>query len=109
MKLNATFQGKQPAMVEAPCEVSKVICLTDKEYAFFKKHLMVGYEEEKLLALRMYAEQRGVSVEEELVQAAEAMYQKVVPANVRAFVDMKVESQKSKRKGKDASASAVED
>ena len=109
MKLNATFQGKQPAMEEAPCEVSKVICLTDKEYAFFKKHLMVGYEEEKLLALRMYAEQRGVSVEEELAQAAEAMYQKIVPANVRAFVDMKVESQKPKRKGKDASASAVGD
>ena len=67
-----------------------------------KKCIMVGYEEEKLLALRMYAEQRGVSVEEELAQAAEAMYQKVVPANVRAFVDMKVESQKPKRKGKDA-------
>ena len=65
-----------------------------------KKCIMVGYEEEKLLALRMYAEQRGVSVEEELAQAAEAMYQKVVPANVRAFVDMKVESQKPKRKGR---------
>ena len=85
-----------------------------------KKCIMVGYEEEKLLALRMYAEQRGVSVEEELAQAAEAiacqgkllaeaMYQKVVPANVRAFVDMKVESQKPKRKGKDASVSAVGD
>ena len=59
-----------------------------------KKCIMVGYEEEKLLALRMYAEQRGVSVEEELVQAAEAMLQKVVPANVRAFVDMMGESQK---------------
>ena len=70
-----------------------------------KKCIMVGYEEEKLLALRMYAEQRGVSVEEELAQAAESMYQKVVPANVRAFV----ESQKPKRKGKDASASAVGD
>ena len=74
-----------------------------------KECIMVSYEEEKLLALRMYAEQRGVSVEEELAQAAEAMYQKVVPANVRAFVDMKVESQKPKRKGKDASASAVGD
>ena len=44
MKLNATFQGKQPAMEEAPCEVGKVICLTDKEYAFFKKHLMYEYD-----------------------------------------------------------------
>lgn len=74
-----------------------------------KKCIMVGYEEEKLLALRMYAEQRGVSIEEELAQAVEAMYQKVVPANVRAFVDMKVESRKPKRKGKDTAASAIGD
>lgn len=40
----AIFQGKQPAMEEAPCEVCKVICLTDKEYAFFKKHLMYEYD-----------------------------------------------------------------
>lgn len=44
MKLNAIFQGKQPTMEEAPCEVCKVICLTDKEYAFFKKHLMYEYD-----------------------------------------------------------------
>ena len=74
-----------------------------------KKCIMVGYEEEKLLALRMYAEQRGVSIEEELAQAAEAMYQKIVPANVRAFVDMKVESQKPKKKERGASASTVGD
>ena len=74
-----------------------------------KKCIMVGYEEEKLLALRMYAEQRGVSVEEELAQAAEAMYQKIVAANVRAFVDVKVESQKPKKKERGASASAVGD
>lgn len=72
-----------------------------------KKCITFGYEEEKLLALRMYAEQRGVSIEEELAQAAEAMYQKIVPANVRAFVDMKVESQKPKKKAKGASASTV--
>lgn len=74
-----------------------------------KKCIMVGYEEEKLLALRMYAEQRGVSIEEELAQAAEAMYQKIVPANVRAFVDMKVESQKPKKKVRETPASAVGD
>lgn len=74
-----------------------------------KKCIMVGYEEEKLLALRMYAEQKGVSIEEELAQAAEAMYQKIVPSNVRSFLDMKLESQKPKKKERDASASAVGD
>ena len=34
----------QRGMEEAPCEVCKVICLTDKEYAFFKKHLMYEYD-----------------------------------------------------------------
>lgn len=63
-----------------------------------KKCIMVGYEEEKLLALRMYADQKGVSIEEELAQTAENLYQKLVPANVRTFLDMKLESQKPKRK-----------
>ncbi len=67
-----------------------------------KKCILVSYEEEKLLALRMYAEQRGVSVEDEMAQTAEALYQKYVPANVRTFLDMKAESVKSKKKAQPA-------
>lgn len=63
-----------------------------------KKCIMVSYEEEKLLALRMYAEQRGVSIEDEMAQTAEALYQKYVPANVRTFLDMKAEGTRSKKK-----------
>lgn len=73
-----------------------------------KKCIMVSYEEEKLLALRMYAEQRGVSIEEELAQTAEGMYQKYVPANVRSFLDMKAEGQKPKKKLRPATASGGE-
>ena len=40
MKINAVFQGKQLSMEEAPCEVRKIITLPDKEFVFFKKHLM---------------------------------------------------------------------
>lgn len=72
-----------------------------------KKCIIVSYEEEKLLALRMYAEQKGVSIEEELTQTAEAMYQKIVPANVRSFLDMKQEGQKVKKKYRNSSSSAV--
>ena len=54
MKINATFQGKQLAMEEEPCEVRKVISLPDKEYAFFKKHLMYEYD-----FLRKNADQMG--------------------------------------------------
>ncbi len=73
-----------------------------------KKCIMVGYEEEKLLALRMYAGQRGVSVEEELAQTAEALFQKYVPANVRSFLDMKAEGQKTKKKPRPSSSAVVE-
>ena len=41
-------------MEEAPCEVRKVISLPDKEYAFFKKHLMYEYD-----FLRKNADQMG--------------------------------------------------
>lgn len=62
-----------------------------------KKCIMVSYEEEKLLALRMYAEQRGISIEDEMAQTAEALFQKYVPGNVRAYLDKKAEGQKSKK------------
>ncbi len=70
-----------------------------------KKCILVSYEEEKLLALRMYAEQRGVSIEDEMAQTAEALYQKYVPANVRAYLDMKAEGQKSKKNRQSAEGS----
>ena len=72
-----------------------------------KKCIMVGYEEEKLMALRMYAEQKGISIEEELAQAAETLYQKIVPGNVKAFLDMKTGGQKPGKKRRDFSSSAV--
>ena len=54
MRINAAFQGKQLSMEEAPCEVRKVISLPDKEYAFFKKHLMYEHD-----FLRKNADQMG--------------------------------------------------
>lgn len=53
MKINATFQGKQLAMEEEPCEVRKVISLPDKEYAFFKKHLMQKSDNEVVESVLM--------------------------------------------------------
>lgn len=72
-----------------------------------KKCIIVGFEEEKLLALRMYAEQKGVSIEDELAQTAETLYQKIVPGNVKAFLEMKSGGQKPKKKQQDISSSAV--
>lgn len=69
-----------------------------------KKSINVKFDEEKLFALRTYAEQKGVSLEEELAQAAEALFQKLVPSHVKAYLDAKTEAQKPKKK---TSSSAV--
>ena len=57
--------------------------------------------------VQRFEQEKNCQVILETVTSSEAMYQKIVPANVRAFVDMKVESQKPKKKVRDAPASAV--
>ena len=69
-----------------------------------KKSINVKFDEEKLFALRTYAGQKGISVEEELAQAAEALFQKLVPGNVKAYLDVKTEAMMPKKK---SSSSAV--
>lgn len=46
MKINATFQGKQLAMEEEPCEVCKVISLPDNInfYDYYGIEENVGYQ-----------------------------------------------------------------
>lgn len=53
-----------------------------------KKNIIITMENEKLSALKMYTEQKGSTVEEELTKYAEQMYAKTVPQNVRDFIDM---------------------
>lgn len=69
-----------------------------------KKCVSVYIDDDKYLALKMGVQQKGTSVEEELAQAMEGLYQKVVPANVRTYLDMKQDIQKSKRKTQGSSA-----
>ena len=69
-----------------------------------KKSITVKINEEKLLALRKYTAQKGISLEVELEQAAEALFQKLVPTSVKDYVDTRIEAQKPKKK---SSSSAV--
>lgn len=69
-----------------------------------KKTIYVKFDEEKLFALRNYADQKGISLEEELAQAAEALFQKLVPGSVKVFLEAKTVAQKPKKK---SSSSAV--
>ncbi|MBR1832554.1 MAG: hypothetical protein IJ784_08990 [Ruminiclostridium sp.] len=53
-----------------------------------KKNIIITMENDKLSALKMYTEQKGTTVEEELTRFTEQMYAKTVPQNVRDFIDM---------------------
>ena len=54
-----------------------------------KVTISISYDEEKLSALKLYLEQKGTQVEDELTNALEVMYSKNVPAGVRDFINMR--------------------
>lgn len=51
-----------------------------------KAQITVSYDEEKLAAITMYLEEKGVSVESELEKAIDGIYNKSVPVGVREFI-----------------------
>lgn len=60
-----------------------------------KAMIHVPFEEEKLSAARLYMEQKELSFEDEMEKAAEALYGKYVPANVREFLEMRTDAPKA--------------
>lgn len=54
-----------------------------------KVTISISYDEEKLAALKLYLEQKGTQVEDELTNALEVMYSKNVPSGVRDFINMR--------------------
>lgn len=53
-----------------------------------KTTITITFDEDKLAAAKLYMEQKELEFDEEMVKAAEALYQKYVPTNVREFIDM---------------------
>ncbi len=51
-----------------------------------KVNVSIPYEEEKLIALRWYAQQKGVQLEEELTRTMDNLFAKLVPASVREYI-----------------------
>lgn len=54
-----------------------------------KASVSITYDEDKLSALKLYLEQRGSQIENELTKSLDALYAKTVPAGVRAFIGMR--------------------
>ena len=53
-----------------------------------KKSVTVSVNEKKLSAIEMYLEQKNTTLAAELDKYIEQLYSKIVPQNVRDFIDM---------------------
>ena len=58
-----------------------------------KNTVNISLENEKILALKMYLAQKNSSLDDEITRFAEQLYGKVVPQNVRDFIEMTAKRQ----------------
>lgn len=68
-----------------------------------KNTVNISLENEKILALKMYLAQKKLSLDDEITKFAEQLYCKVVPQNVRDFIEM-TSKQQNEAKPKRTSA-----
>lgn len=54
-----------------------------------KAIITINFDEEKTVALKLYLEQKGTSVEKELTKSLETLFTKSVPAGVREFIALR--------------------
>jgi len=65
-----------------------------------KTNIAIVYDGEKLATIKLYMVQRGASLEDEIIKTIDALYGKMVPANVREFLDLRSGTQTSAVKRK---------
>ena len=68
-----------------------------------KNIVTISLDDRKVSALKMYLSEKKSSLDEEISKYAEQLYNKVVPQNVRDFIDMEAKQQ-SDSKPKNLSA-----
>lgn len=57
-----------------------------------KEKLALSMSEEKLSALEMYLEQKNTTLNAEIDKYADQLYSKIVPQNVREYIEMSSDS-----------------
>lgn len=72
-----------------------------------KATITISYDEEKLNALKLYLGQKEIQPEDELTKALDTLYSKVVPANVREYIEMNLENSMATTEKKKKSKSPV--
>lgn len=73
-----------------------------------KMTFTLSYDAERLTALRLYLEQKKISLEEELTAALDMLYAKTVPGNVRDFICLRTASLKTEDRKPKSHASVAE-
>lgn len=68
-----------------------------------KKTVSITISEEKLSAIEMYLEQKNTTLSAELDKQVEQIYSKVVPQNVREYIDMVSKQPKRRARKSDES------
>ncbi len=68
-----------------------------------KNTVTITLDDKKVQALKMYLSEKKTSLDEQLSNYAEQLYGKIVPQNVRDFIDM-TEKQQSAAKSKNPRA-----
>ena len=58
-----------------------------------KNIVTISLDDRKVSALKMYLSEKKSSLDEEISKYAEQLYNKVVPQNVRDFIDMEAKQQ----------------
>lgn len=72
-----------------------------------KNTVNISLDDVKISALKMYLSEKKTSLDEQLSRYAEQLYGKIVPQNVRDFIDM-TEKQRNAEKPKSSRAKPTE-
>lgn len=67
-----------------------------------KNTVVISLDDNKIQALKMYLAEKNTSLDEELSKHAEQLYGKIVPQNVRDFIDMTAKQQKPEKQRNDS-------
>ncbi|MCM1166917.1 MAG: DUF6103 family protein [Ruminococcus sp.] len=62
-----------------------------------KNTVTIALDDTKISALKMYLDMKQTSLDEEITKYAEQLYGKIVPQNVRDFIEMTAKQQSAEK------------
>lgn len=62
-----------------------------------KNTVTIALDDAKISALKMYLDMKKTSLDEQITKYAEQLYDKIVPQNVRDYIDMTVKQRSPKK------------